>query len=171
MFLVRKGNPKQIHDWNDLIKPGVSVITPNPKAPAAPLELPAARAMLCIRITATGRKPVNSSRRCIKRGSAGLRRARFDQYLRRTRHRRRTDRENEALLATNELGKDKFEIVTPSESILAEPTVSVVDKVVDKKGTRQVAEAYLKYLYSPEGGDCGEELLPPARSECGEEIC
>ncbi len=56
-----------------------------------------------------------------------------------------------ALLATNELGKDKFEIVTPSESILAEPTVSVVDKVVDKKGTRQVAEAYLKYLYSPEG--------------------
>ena len=59
--------------------------------------------------------------------------------------------ENEALLATNELGKDKFEIVTPSESILAEPTVSVVDKVVDKKGTRQVAEAYLKYLYSPEG--------------------
>lgn len=59
--------------------------------------------------------------------------------------------ENEALLATKELGKDKFEIVTPSESILAEPTVSVVDKVVDKKGTRQVAEAYLKYLYSPEG--------------------
>nr|VXZ90772.1 Sulfate starvation-induced protein 2 [Klebsiella pneumoniae] len=61
--------------------------------------------------------------------------------------------------------------MTPSESILAEPTVSVVDKVVDKKGTRQVAEAYLKYLYSPEGRDCGEELLPPARSECGEEIC
>lgn len=59
--------------------------------------------------------------------------------------------ENEALLATHELGKDKFEIVTPSESILAEPTVSVVDKVVDKKGTRAVSEAYLKYLYSPEG--------------------
>ncbi len=60
-------------------------------------------------------------------------------------------RENEALLATNELGKDKFEIVTPSESILAEPTVSVVDKVVEKKDTKAVAEAYLKYLYSPEG--------------------
>ncbi|MEN1374824.1 substrate-binding domain-containing protein, partial [Pseudomonas aeruginosa] len=58
---------------------------------------------------------------------------------------------NEALLAANELGKDKFEIVTPSESILAEPTVSVVDKVVEKKGTKEVAEAYLKYLYSPEG--------------------
>ncbi len=68
--------------------------------------------------------------------------------------------ENEALLAANELGKDKFEIVTPSESILAEPTVSVVDKVVDKRHP-PVAEAYLKYLYSPEGGDCGEELLPP----------
>ena len=59
--------------------------------------------------------------------------------------------ENEALLATRELGKDKFEIITPSESILAEPTVSVVDKVVDKKGTKEVAEAYLNYLYSPEG--------------------
>lgn len=66
VFLVRKGNPKQIHDWNDLIKPGVSVITPNPKAPAAPLELRRHGAMLCIRITATVRKPVNSSRRCIK---------------------------------------------------------------------------------------------------------
>ncbi len=59
--------------------------------------------------------------------------------------------ENEAYLAVNKLGKDKFEIVTPSESILAEPTVSVVDKVVDEKGTRKVADAYLKYLYSPEG--------------------
>ncbi len=59
--------------------------------------------------------------------------------------------ENEALLAANELGKDKFEIVTPSESILAEPTVSVVDKVAQEKGTQAVAEAYLKYLYSPEG--------------------
>lgn len=66
VFLVRKGNPKQIHDWNDLIKPGVSVITPNPKAPAAPLELRRPGAMPCIRITATVRKPVNSSRRCIK---------------------------------------------------------------------------------------------------------
>lgn len=59
--------------------------------------------------------------------------------------------ENEALLATNELGKDKFEIVTPSESILAEPTVSIVDKVVEKKDSKVVAEAYLKYLYSPQG--------------------
>ena len=66
--------------------------------------------------------------------------------------------ENEALLAANELGKDKFEIVTPSESILAEPTVSVVDKVVEKKGTKEVAEAYLKYLYSPEGQENRKEL-------------
>lgn len=67
VFLVRKGNPKQIHDWNDLIKPGVSVITPNPKSSGgARWNYLAARAMLCIRITATRRKPVNSSRRCIK---------------------------------------------------------------------------------------------------------
>lgn len=80
-------------------------------------------------------------------------------------------RENEALLATNELGKDKFEIVTPSESILAEPTVSVVDKVVDKKGTRRGGSVPEVSLLAGRRGDCGEELLPPARSECGEEIC
>lgn len=66
VFLVRKGNPKQIHDWNDLIKPGVSVITPNPKSSGGAAGTTAAGAMLCIRITATRRKPVNSSRRCIK---------------------------------------------------------------------------------------------------------
>ena len=74
-------------------------------------------------------------------------------------------RENEALLATNELGKDKFEIVTPSESILAEPTVSVVDKVVDKKGTKAVAEAYLKYLYSPEGQEIAAKNFYRPRDE------
>lgn len=114
VFLVRKGNPKQIHDWNDLIKPGVSVITPNPKSSGG----------------ARG-----STNTFVERGIGDVLIA----------------WENEALLAANELGKDKFEIVTPSESILAEPTVSVVDKVVEKKGTKEVAEAYLKYLYSPEG--------------------
>ncbi|MWT62485.1 sulfate ABC transporter substrate-binding protein, partial [Escherichia coli] len=73
--------------------------------------------------------------------------------------------ENEALLATNELGKDKFEIVTPSESILAEPTVSVVDKVVDKKGTKAVAEAYLKYLYSPAGQEIAAKNFYRPRDE------
>ncbi|HBP4013050.1 TPA: sulfate ABC transporter substrate-binding protein [Escherichia coli] len=114
VFLVRKGNPKQIHDWNDLIKPGVSVITPNPKSSGG----------------ARG-----STNTFVERGIGDVLIA----------------WENEALLAANELGKDKFEIVTPSESILAEPTVSVVNKVVEKKGTKEVAEAYLKYLYSPEG--------------------
>ncbi len=74
-------------------------------------------------------------------------------------------RENEALLATNELGKDKFEIVTPSESIPAEPTVSVVDKVVDKKGTKAVAEVYLKYLYSPEGQEIAAKNFYRPRDE------
>ena len=73
--------------------------------------------------------------------------------------------ENEAFLALKELGPDKFEIVVPCLSILAEPPVTVVDKVVDKRGTRKVAEAYLEYLYSPEGQDiAGKQLLPPARS-------
>lgn len=67
--------------------------------------------------------------------------------------------ENEALLATNELGKDKFEIVTPSESILAEPTVSIVDKVVEKKDSKVVAEAYLKYLYSPQGQEIAAKTI------------
>ena len=73
--------------------------------------------------------------------------------------------ENEAYLATKELGPDKFDIITPSLSILAEPPVSVVDKVVDKRGTRKVAEEYLKYLYSPEGQDIAGKELPPDHPE------
>ncbi len=153
VFLVRKGNPKQIHDWNDLIKPGVSVITPNPKSsggarwnyggPGYALHQnhgDRAKAREFVKALYKNVEVLDSG----ARGSTNtfVERGIGDVLI---------AWENEALLATNELGKDKFEIVTPSESILAEPTVSVVDKVVDKKGTRQVAEAYLKYLYSPEG--------------------
>ncbi len=113
MFLVRKGNPKQIHDWNDLIKPGVSVITPNPKAPAAPLELPAAWAMLCIRITATGESPefVKALYKNVEVLDSGARGS-TNTFVERGIGDVLIARENEALLATNELGKDKFEIVT-----------------------------------------------------------
>lgn len=173
VFLVRKGNPKQIHDWNDLIKPGVSVITPNPKSSGG-ARWNYGSTGLCS--ASESRRPGESQEfvkalyknvEVLDSGARGS----TNTFVERGIGDVLIAWENEALLATNELGKDKFEIVTPSESILAEPTVSVVDKVVDKKGTRQVAEAYLKYLYSPEGRDCGEELLPPARSECGEEIC
>ena len=89
---VRKGNPKQIKDWNDLIKPGVSVITPNPKVPAAHAGTTAAGATRCTTTTAIRPKHRTSSKHCLKRRSAGLRRARRNQHLRRARHRRRADR-------------------------------------------------------------------------------
>ena len=154
VFLVRKGNPKQIHDWNDLIKPGVSVITPNPKSSGGARwnylaawgyalhhnNNDQAKAQDFVRALYKNVEVLDSG----ARGSTNtfVERGIGDVLI---------AWENEALLAANELGKDKFEIVTPSESILAEPTVSVVDKVVEKKGTKEVAEAYLKYLYSPEG--------------------
>lgn len=153
VFLVRKGNPKQIHDWNDLIKPGVSVITPNPKSSGGALELPGSLGLRAASQQQRSGKSTSFVRALYKnvevldsgaRGSTNtfVERGIGDVLI---------AWENEALLAANELGKDKFEIVTPSESILAEPTVSVVNKVVEKKGTKEVAEAYLKYLYSPEG--------------------
>lgn len=138
VFLVRKGNPKQIHDWNDLIKPGVSVITPNP-APAAPLEL---RRLWGYALhqnhgdRAKAREFVKALYKNVEVLDSGARGS-TNTFVERGIGDVLIARENEALLATNELGKDKFEIVTPSESILAEPTVSVVDKVVDKKGTRR----------------------------------
>jgi sulfate transport system substrate-binding protein len=154
VFLVRKGNPKGIKDWNDLVKPGISVITPNPKTSGGArwnylaawgyaLRQPGgneqkARAF----VTALFKNvPVLDSG---ARGSTNtfVQRGLGDVLL---------AWENEAYLSVNELGPDKVEIVTPSVSILAEPPVAVVDKVVDKKGTRAVAQAYLEYLYSPEG--------------------
>ncbi|MEI7612262.1 MAG: sulfate ABC transporter substrate-binding protein [Betaproteobacteria bacterium] len=154
VFLVRKGNPKQIKDWDDLIKPGVGVVTPNPKtsggarwnylaAWAYALKQPGGNDVKASEF-------VSSLYRNVKVLDSGARGATMTF----------TERgigdvllawENEAYLAVKELGPEKFDIVTPSLSILAEPPVSVVDKVVDKRGTRQVAEAYLSYLYSPEG--------------------
>ncbi|MDD5175350.1 MAG: sulfate ABC transporter substrate-binding protein [Sterolibacterium sp.] len=154
VFLVRKGNPKAIRDWNDLVKPGISVITPNPKtsggarwnylaAYAYALKQPGGN-------DATAKeflKKLFGNVKVLDTGARGstttfVEREIGDVLL---------AWENEAYLAIRELGPEKFEIVTPSLSILAEPPVSVVDKVVDKHGTRKVAEAYLEYLYSPEG--------------------
>lgn len=154
VFLVRKGNPKKIHDWNDLIKPGVSVITPNPKSSGGarwnylaawgyaldhnnndPVKAQAFVKALYNNVEVLDSGARGSTNTFVERGIGDVLIA----------------WENEALLATKELGKDQFEIITPSESILAEPTVAVVDKVADKKGTRDVAKAYLEYLYSPEG--------------------
>ena len=155
VFLVRKGNPKGIKDWGDLIKPGVSVITPNPKTSGgarwnylaawefakrkyggdAKAKEYIGNLFKNVPVLDTGAR--GSTITFVQRGVGDVLLA----------------WENEAFLALKEFGPEKFEIVVPSISILAEPTVAVVDKVVDKKGTRAVAEEYLKYLYSDEGQD------------------
>jgi sulfate transport system substrate-binding protein len=154
VFLVRKGNPKGIRDWGDLVKPGIQVITPNPKtsggarwnylaAWAWALKQPggnAASAKEFVRklyknvpVLDTGAR--GSTTTFVQRGLGDVLIA----------------WENEALLAVKELGSDQVQIVVPTWSILAEPPVAVVDKVVLRRGTREVATAYLQYLYSQEG--------------------
>ena len=154
VFLVRKGNPKKIKNWDDLVKPGIAVITPNPKtsggarwnylaAWAFAKHLPGGSDATAKEFVAKLFKnvPVLDSG---ARGSTNtfVQRGIGDVLL---------AWENEAFLAINELGPDKFDVVTPPESILAEPPVTVIDKVVDRRGTRKVAEEYLKYLYTDEG--------------------
>jgi sulfate transport system substrate-binding protein len=156
VLLVRKGNPRNIKDWDDLVKPGVAIITPNPKTSGgarwnylaaweygkrtygddAKAKEFVARLYRNVPVLDSGAR--GSTTTFVERGIGDV----FISW------------ENEAFLAIRELGPDKFEIVAPSVSILAEPSVAVVDKVVDRKGTRTLAEAYLQYLYS----DTGQEI-------------
>ena len=154
VFLVRKGNPKGIKDWGDLVKPGVAVITPNPKTSGgARWNYLAAWAWALKQPGGNEQKAREFVARLFKnvpvldsgaRGSTNtfVQRGIGDVLL---------AWENEAFLSIRELGPDKVDIVFPPFSILAEPPVAVVDQVVDKKGTRAVAQAYLEYLYTPEG--------------------
>jgi sulfate transport system substrate-binding protein len=156
VFLVRKGNPKGIKDWNDLVKPGVAVITPNPKTSGGArwnhlaawgyaLKQPGASEASAKQFLGKLYKNVpvldsgarGSTVTFVERGIGDVLIA----------------WENEAHLAIKELGPEKVDIVMPSISILAEPPVSVVDKVIDKRGTRKLAEAYLQYLYTDEAQD------------------
>ena len=154
VFLVRQGNPKAIRDWDDLARPGVSVITPNPKTSGgARWNYLAAWAYAQRRYT-NDDVQVRAFLRGLFRnvpvldsGARGstttfVQRGIGDVFI---------SWENEAFLARKEFGADKFELVVPSLSILAEPSVAVVDKLARKHGTLDVAEAYLQYLYSPEG--------------------
>ena len=168
VFLVRKGNPKGIKDWDDLIKPGVSVITPNPKTSGGARWNYLAAWGYALKKFGSRRQGQALRRRALQ-ASAGARyrRARRDRDLRRARRRRRAAGVGERGVsrAQREFGKDKFEIVAPPLSILAEPPVAVVDKVADKKGTRAVAEAYLQYLvHQGRSGNRRAQLLPSARS-------
>jgi sulfate transport system substrate-binding protein len=154
VFLVRKGNPKAVKDWDDLVKPGIAVITPNPKTSggarwnylaawgyalkhnhneAAKAQEFVAKLYANVPVLDSGAR--GSTTTFTERGIGDV----------------LITWENEAFLALKELGADKYQIVVPSLSILAEPPVTVVDKNVDKHGTRKVAEAYLNYLYSAEG--------------------
>lgn len=153
VFLVRKGNPKHIKDWDDLVKPGISVITPNPKTSGGArwnylaawgyaLKQPGGN-------EATARDFVTRLYKNVPVLDSGARGA-TTTFGQRGIGDVLIAWENEAFLSIKELGADKVEMVVPSVSILAEPPVSIVDKVVDKKGTRAVAQAYLEYLYTPE---------------------
>ncbi|MFO1423260.1 MAG: sulfate ABC transporter substrate-binding protein [Candidatus Competibacteraceae bacterium] len=154
VFLVRKGNPKGIKDWDDLVKPGVSVITPNPKTSGGARWNYLAAWGYALKKhggdEAKARDFVSQLYKNVPVLDSGARGS-TTTFVERGIGDVLIAWENEAYLAQKELGPDKFEIVTPSLSILAEPPVTVVDKVVDKKGTRKVAEAYLDYLYSPLG--------------------
>ena len=153
-FLVRKGNPKGIKDWNDLVKPGVSVITPNPKTSGvARWNYLAAWGYALKQSGGDEAKAQDFVWRLFKNVpvlDSGARAA-TTTFVERGIGDVLINWENEILLSTKGSGKDKFDIVVPPISILAEPTVGVVDKIVDKRGTRQVAQAYLEYLYSEEG--------------------
>jgi sulfate transport system substrate-binding protein len=152
VFLVRKGNPKDLKNWDDLVKPGVQIITPNPKTSGGARWNYLAAWAWALRNGGDDEaakefvKKLFANVPVLDSGARGstttfVERGVGDVLL---------AWENEAFLALAELGPDKFDIVVPPLSILAEPPVTVVDKVVDKKGTRAAAEAYLKYLYTPE---------------------
>lgn len=154
VFLVRKGNPKHIKDWDDVAKSGVSVITPNPKTSGgARWNYLAAYGYALKKFNnddAKAREFVGNIYKNVPVLDSGARGS-TTTFVERGVGDVLLAWENEAFLAQKELGPDKFEIVVPSLSILAEPPVTVVDKVVNKRGTRKVAEAYLQYLYSEEG--------------------
>ena len=154
VFLVRKGNPKGIKDWGDLVKPGISVITPNPKTSGGARWNYLAAWGYALKkpggTEASAREYVGKLFKNVPVLDSGARGA-TTTFVERGIGDVLLTWENEALLAIRELGPDKVEIVAPSVSILAEPPVAIVDKNADKRGTRKVAEAYLQYLYSDEG--------------------
>ncbi|CAM8662496.1 Sbp ABC-type sulfate transport system, periplasmic component [Oxalobacteraceae bacterium] len=157
VFLVRKGNPKNIKEWGDLARPGIAVITPNPKTSGGARYNYLAAWGYALKQPGGNEKTAQELLTKIYKNVPVLdsgARGSTTTFIEREIGDVLITWENEALLAIRELGPDKVQIVVPSLSVLAEPPVTVVDKVVDRRGTRKVAEAYLNYLYS----DAGQEL-------------
>ncbi|MCE2867914.1 MAG: sulfate ABC transporter substrate-binding protein [Oxalobacteraceae bacterium] len=157
VFLVRKGNPKNIKEWGDLARPGIAVITPNPKTSGGARYNYLAAWGYALKQSGGNEKTAQELLTKIYKNVPVLdsgARGSTTTFIEREIGDVLITWENEALLAIRELGPDKVQIVVPSLSVLAEPPVTVVDKVVDRRGTRKVAEAYLNYLYS----DAGQEL-------------
>ncbi|BDG01187.1 sulfate ABC transporter substrate-binding protein [Anaeromyxobacter oryzae] len=154
VFLVRKGNPKGLRDWDDLVKPGVSVITPNPKTSGGARWNYLAAWAHALRKSggseASAREFVKALYRNVPVLDSGARGS-TTTFVERGIGDVLLAWENEAFLAVEQLGKGQFEIVVPRTSILAEPPVAVVDRNVERHGTRAVAQAYLEFLYGPEG--------------------
>jgi sulfate/thiosulfate transport system substrate-binding protein len=154
VFVVRKGNPKSVRDWDDLVKPGVQIVTPNPKTSGGARWNYLAAWGYALRHNDNSEERAREFVAKLYRNAPVLdtgARGATVTFVRRSIGDVLIAWENDALLAAEEVDKGEVEIVVPSLSILAEPPVAIVDKVVDKRGTRALAEAYLKFLYTPAG--------------------
>jgi sulfate transport system substrate-binding protein len=169
VLLVRKGNPKNIKDWNDLARPGISVITPNPKTSGGARWNHLAAWGYALKQPGGNEKSAQEFLSKIYKNVPVLdsgARGSTTTFVERGIGDVLLTWENEALLAIKELGPEKVEIVIPSLSILAEPPVTIVDKVVDRRGTRKIAEAYLQHLYSDEGQEiAGKHYYRPTNEK------
>jgi sulfate transport system substrate-binding protein len=165
VFLVRKGNPKHITDWDDLVKPGISVVTPNPKTSGGARWNYLAAWAYALKKNggdeAKARAFVAALFKNVPVLDSGARGS-TTTFVQRRIGDVLLAWENEALLARDKLGPSQFDIVVPPLTILAEPPVSIVDKVVDRHGTRKVAQAYLEFLYTPEAQEiCAKNYYRP----------
>ncbi|MFG1179081.1 sulfate ABC transporter substrate-binding protein [Xanthobacter versatilis] len=168
VFLVRKGNPKGIKDWDDLVKPGIKVVTPNPKTSGGARWNYLGAWGYALKKSGGDEAKAKEFVKALFKNAPVLdtgARGSTVTFVERGIGDVLIAWENEAYLSVNELGPDKFDIITPSVSILAEPPVAVVDKVVDKKGTRAISEAYLNFLYTPAGQEIAAKNYYRPRNE------